>query len=298
MDKLFGKYEVLPLEEDEEELFEDKHEEYLDTMAPSAPDTPEEEELVFKIEDKGGNIIAGCICDISNWSNALIDLLWVDEQYRRRGLASLLLREAERAARKRGCYLSILDTFDFEARPLYEKHGYTVQYVRENWPKDHCNYTMTKRLDKPETKYMPANHSVWDRYEIKPGTEEEADALCEKYHAHRDSAAPREHDYVNLNKKVLDEKGNTIAVIEAGVSGWNSGAVHLLWVEEPYRNQGIGAYLLSEVGKEMKENGAYVIFLEACDWAVDFFKKNGYTVNGFYEDFPRGHRLYDLKKVF
>ena len=69
-------------------------------------------------------------------------------------------------------------------------------------------------------------------------------------------------------------------------------------MEEPYRNQGIGTYLLQEVEKEMKENGAYMIMVSAFDWAADFFTKRGYAVTGVLEDLPQGHREYDLRKNF
>ena len=89
-----------------------------------------------------------------------------------------------------------------------------------------------------------------------------------------------------------------IAGIVAGVGGWDDGAVHHLWVEEPYRNQGIGTWLLQEAEKEMQENGAYMIMVTAFDWAADFFTKRGYAITGVLEDLPQGHREYDLRKNF
>jgi GNAT superfamily N-acetyltransferase len=55
-----------------------------------------------------------------------IDQFWLAPGYRRRGLGSRLLTAAEAEARRRGCRTAWLDTYDFQARPFYERHGYEV----------------------------------------------------------------------------------------------------------------------------------------------------------------------------
>ena len=297
MENLFGKYKVLPLEKGAGEIFEKKIDDYNDTVVPPAADAPEDEELVLKITDQDGNIIAGCLCDIYNWNFMDLDVLWVDEKYRRQGLGSMLIRAAEQAAKDRGCYMIVLGTFDFQARPLYEKHGYTVDGVRTDWPKGHCNYSLSKHLDKGLSDYVPTDHSAWEKYTVERGTEEDGETIVDGLRAHNDAIAPDEHDYIRLNKKVLNENGDMIAGIVAGVGGWDDGVVYNLWVEEPYRNQGIGTWLLQEAEKEMQENGAYMIMVTAFDWASDFFTHRGYAITGVLEDLPQGHREYDLRKT-
>ena len=75
------------------------------------------------------------------------------------------------------------------------------------------------------------------------------------------------------------------------------GFVDALFVEEPLRRQGLGTYLLKEVEKLAKENGASMILTNAGDWNVDFFKKNGYLLRGELKDVPQGHTCYELYKV-
>ena len=39
------------------------------------------------------------------------------------------------------------------------------------------------------------------------------------------------------------------------------------------------------------------MFIEAFDWNVGFFKKNGYEkVTGMLEDYPKGHVMYCMQK--
>ncbi|MBO4330547.1 MAG: GNAT family N-acetyltransferase [Oscillospiraceae bacterium] len=99
-----------------------------------------------KIVDGGGNIIAGCLAVIYCWNVIFIDILWVDEAYRGQELGSALLLDAEREAAEKGCRLAHLDTYDFQARGFYEKHGYTVFGTLEECPKGHCRYFLSKPL--------------------------------------------------------------------------------------------------------------------------------------------------------
>ncbi len=112
---------------------------------------PAEQDVLFdifdkKISDDNGNIIAGCVARMYCWNVAYVDTLWVDETYRGKGLGAKLLEEVEKTAKEKGCYLIHLDTFDFQAKEFYEKHGYEVFGVLENCPAKHCRYYLKKNL--------------------------------------------------------------------------------------------------------------------------------------------------------
>lgn len=104
------------------------------------------ETLDKKITDDNGRIIAGCVARMYCWNVAYVDTLWVDEKYRAKGLGSKLIIEVEETAKEKGCYLIHLDTFDFQAKEFYEKHGYKLFGVLENCPKEHCRYYLKKEL--------------------------------------------------------------------------------------------------------------------------------------------------------
>ena len=59
---------------------------------------------------------------------------------------SQLLLSAEQYARERGCQSVHRETFSFQARPLYEKHGYEVFAQLEDFPPGHTKYFLRKRL--------------------------------------------------------------------------------------------------------------------------------------------------------
>ncbi|MGB0061243.1 GNAT family N-acetyltransferase, partial [Candidatus Binatus sp.] len=72
--------------------------------------------------------------------------LWVDPALRGKGYATKLMNAIEQLAIQRGCTNSYLDTFSFQARPLYEKLGYKVFGTLENHPKGHSHYFLKKSL--------------------------------------------------------------------------------------------------------------------------------------------------------
>ena len=290
------KYEPKPLEEGDGEFIETKIGEDENSVVPPEPGA-EVEDLVLKAVDEDGSIIGGCLLCVSDWKIAYLETLWVDEKYRRQGLGSALIRKAESVFREKGCEIVTLGTFDFQARPLYEKHGYTLCGTVENYPRGHENYSFMKRLDRTCGEYVPSNNAAAEKYEIVPGTEEDGEFIVQGLVAHNDSCAPKKREEVPLNKKLTDDEGKLIAGCVAGVDDWGVAGIRL-WVDERWRGRGIGSRLLRETEREFRENGAYFVLISAIDWQAEFFKKYGYTVCTATEDYPKGHFCYRLRKDF
>jgi GNAT superfamily N-acetyltransferase len=103
--------------------------------------------LNFKIEENG-KIIAGIVSVLYCWNCLFIDLLFVDENYRNKGYGTLLLEKVEKEARKHGCHLIHLDTFDFQAKDFYLKNGFELFGLLPDCPKGHTRYYMKKILEK------------------------------------------------------------------------------------------------------------------------------------------------------
>jgi GNAT superfamily N-acetyltransferase len=90
--------------------------------------------------------IAGGLSAVTVRGMLEIDLLWVDEAWRGQGLGSRLLRAAEAEAAQRGCRAVSVGTFDFQARPFYERAGYTVAGEVGGYPDGHRWFMLTKAL--------------------------------------------------------------------------------------------------------------------------------------------------------
>lgn len=98
------------------------------------------------IRGVNGDIIAGINSILYCWNCLYIDVLWVEEEYRKSGYGEALLSDVERIAKDKGCKLVHLDTFDFQAKDFYLKHGYIIFGVLEDCPSGHKRYYMKKNI--------------------------------------------------------------------------------------------------------------------------------------------------------
>ena len=102
--------------------------------------------LDFAAKDAKGTLLGGIQAYRVNWGICHIELLYIHEDYRYQGIASSLLKHVENIARDNHCYLSHLDTFDFQAKDFYLKQNYQIFGILENAPKGHNRYYMKKDL--------------------------------------------------------------------------------------------------------------------------------------------------------
>ena len=99
---------------------------------------------IVAYDDNGG--IVGGLLGGTYWGWLYIDILWVDENYRRKGIGASLLQEAEKEALFRGCHHVHLDTMSWQAPEFYQKHGYEVIGVLPDIPSGNQKYLLMKSL--------------------------------------------------------------------------------------------------------------------------------------------------------
>ena len=95
--------------------------------------------------DAEGNLIGG-ILGGTYWGWMYVDILWVREDHRKRGIGSKLLSAAEKEAKSRGCHHVHLDTMSWQAPEFYKKHGYTVIGILPDIPSGNQKYLLMKEL--------------------------------------------------------------------------------------------------------------------------------------------------------
>ncbi|AWI57260.1 GNAT family N-acetyltransferase [Sinorhizobium fredii] len=78
------------------------------------------------IRDPQTRAAVGGLYATDGYGWAFIRYLAVPDQYRGQGLGRRLMEEAEKLARARGYIGLWLDTFEFQARPFYEKLGFEL----------------------------------------------------------------------------------------------------------------------------------------------------------------------------
>jgi len=99
----------------------------------------------FVLQSPDGAVAAGVLGE-RYWDWFHLDLLWVREDLRGRGLGSRLLGRAEEEARERGATHAYLDTFSFQGPEFYRRHGYEVFGQLPDFPAGHQRYFLKKQL--------------------------------------------------------------------------------------------------------------------------------------------------------
>ena len=101
--------------------------------------------LAMLIHAEGGQV-AGGLWGRTAYGWLFTELLFVPEALRGRGVGKSLLLQAEAEALARGCRGAWLDTFDFQARPFYERLGYRCFGEIGDYPPGFSRYFMKKVL--------------------------------------------------------------------------------------------------------------------------------------------------------
>lgn len=113
--------------------------EYNSRFAPTRGD-----ELAIVLKDNDGAVRGGIYA--MAWAGSLfIKWFWIDESLRRAGHGRKLMAAAEEEGRRRGCTTVWLDTFEFQARPFYEKLGYK-EFGTLDYPAGFKRFFMQKAL--------------------------------------------------------------------------------------------------------------------------------------------------------
>ena len=102
------------------------------------------EDFATVLKLSSGDVKGGIYANV--WAEMLfIKWLWIDEAHRRGGHGRALMAAAEAEGRRRGCSAVWLDTFEFQARPFYEKLGYEC-FAALDYPPGFKRFFMKKAL--------------------------------------------------------------------------------------------------------------------------------------------------------
>ncbi|CEK11812.1 GNAT family N-acetyltransferase [Legionella hackeliae] len=114
----------------------------IDYNAPFFGSTPSLPFTIY-IKDFKSNVIAG-LTGFYREKHARVDLFWVQNEFRNQGLGRKLILKLEEFIKTKGCRYIQLDTFDFQARPFYEKLGFECIGTISKWVEDRDCHFMRK----------------------------------------------------------------------------------------------------------------------------------------------------------
>jgi len=106
---------------------------------------PEGQNVWLNAKDRQGNFLGGFRGEIFfQW--LFVNILFVEESHRRKGIGARLLAGGEAHARKLGAIRCRLETFDWQAPAFYPKHGYREVTKIPDYYQGHSISLMVKAL--------------------------------------------------------------------------------------------------------------------------------------------------------
>ncbi|MGB0908066.1 MAG: GNAT family N-acetyltransferase [Maricaulaceae bacterium] len=121
----------------------------LRTHTAKAVGYPDTRSFLITVKDEAGETM-GQLWGEVRWHVFHLDIIVVDEAAQEKGVGSELMTAAETLARQEGCFLMWLDTYAFQAREFYEKHGFEVFSSFEGSPPHYPHWFMKKALGVPK----------------------------------------------------------------------------------------------------------------------------------------------------
>jgi GNAT superfamily N-acetyltransferase len=106
---------------------------------------PEGQNVWLNAKDTEGNFLGGFRGEV-HFQWLFVNILFVEEPHRRKGIGTRLLAEGEAHARKLGAVRARLDTFDWQAPAFYPKHGYRELLRMADYYRGHSLSLMVKDL--------------------------------------------------------------------------------------------------------------------------------------------------------
>ena len=97
------------------------------------------------VEDDG-KLIAGLDACITAFKILYVSTVFVDEEYRRKGIGARMIREMEKRALAMGVKTVRLDTFNWQGKEFYEALDYQCVGQYDNAEDSYSEYFFLKRL--------------------------------------------------------------------------------------------------------------------------------------------------------
>jgi len=96
-------------------------------------------------QDDRGKAIGG-LYGYFVWSWLEINIVAIEEPFRKKGVGKALIQKAEEVAIQKEVFKIRLNTFEFQAPKFYERLGYKVVAIEEGFPEGYSTYHFHKIL--------------------------------------------------------------------------------------------------------------------------------------------------------
>jgi GNAT superfamily N-acetyltransferase len=246
------------------------------------------------ITDRDGHI-AGGVSVSSVLGVMWLEVLYVADEFRRRGLASWLVLEAERIAHGRGCVGAGTWTFNWQGPEFYPTIGYELRGIYTGYPFGVTEHVLTKRLPDEESMRRVADRLSRLRREgftlLTAPSRDEMRVVGRGFHQFCVRNAGEEMDSPGVAPRLVlkDRAGHVVGGLDAFTTIRNM-VLEFVWIDERFRGRGHGRKLLLEAERIANEAGCSAVSTHCLSFqSPGFFHGLGYTTYGVVDVAMEGH---------
>jgi GNAT superfamily N-acetyltransferase len=253
--------------------------------------------LSLVLKDHEGNIVGGILTSTLFWAQYL-EVLWVDERYRRLGYGRDLIQESERLAKKNGCVASQTYTFSWQGGDFYQAVGYKLIATYDGYVDGITEYILSKRLD--EVNEASIRNTDLTRFTISEDSSEESQRVVRrglgKNFDDYVASLLKEYPHTSIKLIIKNDEGRVIGGL-CGYSVLGTMQIEDLWIDELYRGQGYGRELLTRAEHVAKKRRCIALQTACFSFQnLGFLTNHGFDTFGFSDVYPRSAKEYYLIK--
>ena len=252
-------------------------------------------QFIIAAQNSKNDIVGGAT--IWEHSDALyIDILWVEENYRDKGVGSRLINAIVEQAKLKNIKKLFVDTYDFQASGFYIKHGFFIIGRLENYLLGHDRIYLRMNIEIPAVEMAPPSISDDQIYVEEKFCDTIANYLSTELKRYNESiVGPYQRKPYAIYIK--SQSGEVIAGIKGDVFE-RICSVHLMWVHENCRQQGFGKKIMLRLDKYATKMGCRFIQLDTAAFqAKAFYEKLGFSTIATLPEGFMGSDQYIMRKV-
>ncbi len=237
------------------------------------------------VKDRDGEI-AGGVSVSSVLGVMWLEVLYVADEFRRRGLASWLVLEAERTAYEKGCVGAGTWTFNWQGPEFYPTIGYELRGIYTGYPFGVTEYVLAKRLPDEKSVAKTADRIARLRREgftlLAAPSQDDMRVVGRGFHQFcmRNAGEEMHTPGIAVRLALKDPAGRVVGGLDASTTIRNM-VLEAIWIDERFRGRGYGRRLLVEAERIAKEAGCSAVSAHCLAFqSPGFFHRLGYTTYG------------------
>jgi GNAT superfamily N-acetyltransferase len=253
----------------------------------------ETQPFCFYMAENPSRVIAGIYGAIRQYPQAKaawVHQIWVEEAYRKQGLGSALLTHLNHFCYQKKCSAIQLEAYGFQNIAFFEKQGFQIKSTISNALLGKNKMFMGK---KPSSDFirpgaLPILLDESENQEIKHIILEGVKCFNKPYLGEEKS-----QDFTLY----LQEPSQSIIGGMTGKMHQSHAWVHVLWVDEAYRNQGIGTLLWEKLEDYLSRQSCPLILVGTFEISTKlFYEKMGCQCQGTVAQWLGGYDQHWMEK--